>query len=71
MMTIGVIDVQTSKKPPCVECKRHRTIENWWDDKCHLCDSKRINMVTGEKIYNGCWWYRRSPFCKFESKDAH
>lgn len=54
------------KKPPCCECERCFIEEDSWGIKYHLCDSKRINMVTGEKIYHECWWYRRSPFCKFE-----
>ena len=68
MMTLGMIDMQSNKKLPCCECKRYSIYEDIWGDKYHLCDSKRIDMVTGEKIEHGCWWYRRSPFCKFESK---
>lgn len=68
MMTLGMIDMWTNKKPPCCDCKRYSIYEDIWGYKYRLCDSKRINMVTGDKIEHGCWWYRRSPFCKFESK---
>lgn len=55
-------------KPPCFECKRYLMDEDVWGTKYHLCESKRINMITGKNIYHECWWYRYSPFCKFEKE---
>lgn len=68
--TIGMIKVFSNKKPPCSECKRHRKYENdcerivW-----HRCDSGRPHPISGKNIEYGCWWYRYSPFCKFEKKN--
>lgn len=70
----GVVNIMdkavSNKKPPCSECKRYRRYSDVWGDVSHICDSKRINGVTGKTILHECWWYRHSPFCKFESKDV-
>lgn len=59
-------------KPPCVECDRYKTqivfYQNCTDTE-HLCVSKRRNCVTGDSVIHECWWYRRTPFCKFEPKE--
>ena len=51
-------------KPPCVDCERCFSpfLEYW-------CQSNRKNKVTGTNIFHKCWWYRRTPFCKFKPKD--
>lgn len=58
-------------KPPCCECQRHKLFEARYinEKDLHYCVSKRINQVTGKSIIHECWWYRRTPFCKFKQKD--
>lgn len=51
-------------KQPCVKCKR---CDNWFGT--YWCKSKRIDGVTGERVFHQCWWYRHTPFCKFKSKE--
>lgn len=57
------------KKPPCSECARHREYYDYWH-RCdlHYCRSNRRSSITGEHYIYKCWWYRRTPFCKFEQK---
>lgn len=59
-------------KPPCALCARHRELEPWDGLGCesltrHFCVTDKVNHVTGEHVEHGCWWYRRTPFCEFES----
>lgn len=57
-------------KPPCSECARvYKCTDRYFDliSTIYFCKSKKRNKVSGEPIYHKCWWYRRSPFCEFES----
>lgn len=62
-------------KLPCVDCERHRFYKKELFDENpltqHYCITKRRNRVTGDYIERGCWWYRRTPFCKFEPKEGN
>lgn len=58
-----------SNKPPCVECKRHVSLIGQFCWQGDYCASKRVNSVTGKPVVHECWWYRRTPFCKFEQKE--
>lgn len=57
-----------NKKPPCAECKRFNVDCDIWGVKYYLCDTEKKHPVSGNNIKHSCWWYRYSPFCKFEKK---
>lgn len=57
-----------NKKPPCAECKRYSEYRDVYGRTIgHYCESGIQHPITGYNIEHGCWWYRYSPFCKFES----
>lgn len=59
-----------NKKPPCVECKRHFTYYDRYDGLTrHYCRSNRRSSIDDDYYAYSCWWYRRTPFCKFEYKE--
>lgn len=61
--------MRMNNKPPCAECARYRYDDYW--DACtrHYCRSNRRSSITGNYYEYGCWWYRKTPFCKFEPKE--
>lgn len=68
--TIGMIKVFSNKKPPCSECKRFRKYTDNWHCTAYFCDTGKPHAISGNNIEHSCWWYRYSPFCKFEKDDA-
>lgn len=60
------------KKPPCADCKRYKHYKSHYlmeEPPYHLCVTNKRNRITGNKITHACWWYRCTPFCKFEQKN--